>query len=200
LAHFNSKILREEQSNSATLNCSKARTRERATSPVPRCTRPRRPVAVPRRTRTSRRVYDRWFVCRALVTVRNAGRSLGRCHVLRAHPPAGCAALRHWVAVPARRRTMPSPCRAMALTGPSQSASPPRAGYKSHRSPLARAHRAPPRTIEGPLSSSFPTCAPSLLTSWTSPLAPTGASTAAHCPTLLLLHRGLGNCDHHRLQ
>jgi hypothetical protein len=167
-------------------------------SPAPCRTQPHRPVAVPHRTCTPRRACDRWFVRRALVTVRNAGRPLGRCHVLRTHPPAGCAALRHWAAVPARCHTMSSPYRAMALTDPSQTASPPQASYKSRRSPLVRAHRAPPCATEGPLPSSFPTCAPSLLTSWTSPLAPTGASTATHCPTSLLLRRGLGNRDHRR--
>jgi hypothetical protein len=42
-----------------------------------------------------------------------------------------------------------SPCRAIALTDPPQTASPPRAGFKSRRLPLARAHRAPLCAIEG---------------------------------------------------
>jgi hypothetical protein len=44
-----------------------------------------------------------------------------------------------------------SPCRAVALTGSLQTASPlPEEALKSRRLPLARAHRAPPCAIEGP--------------------------------------------------
>jgi hypothetical protein len=46
-----------------------------------------------RRTRTPTRACDRWFVRRSLATVWNTGRPLGQRHVLRTHPPAGCAAL-----------------------------------------------------------------------------------------------------------
>jgi hypothetical protein len=73
----------------------------------------------------------------------------GRRHAANPHSPVNATTIRHWVVVPARHRAMPSPYRAVALTGPSQTASPPRAGYKSRRLPLARAHRAPLCAIEG---------------------------------------------------
>jgi hypothetical protein len=141
--------MRKRQSNRATSLCPRARARKHASSPALRAHPATSAHRRTRRTRMPTRACDRLFVRCALGTVRNVGRPLVRRHMLCTHPPAGCAALRHWAAIPSRRHAFPSPYRAMALTGPTQTASPPRAGYK--RSALSFLVRAPEPSLRSPL-------------------------------------------------
>jgi hypothetical protein len=96
--------------------------------------------------------------------------TLGGTHLRRTDPSglslaATCFALTHWTAVPPRRpqhviayappyhgHPTPIPSRSSDRSAANR-ITPPRAGFKSRRLPHARAPRAPPCAIEGPLPS-----------------------------------------------
>jgi hypothetical protein len=87
--------------------------------------------------------------------VRDAGRPVGRCHAPHPRVPGGRAAIGHWPAAPPAshhwlsrpHRFVPMPW--LPLLDTQESPHRLTHGYKSRRFPLARAHRAPLRAIEG---------------------------------------------------